>query len=50
VPGADAGKLFDTGFLDVGQSKTIDTANLSPAQYDYFCLVHPYMTGKLTVE
>lgn len=50
APGADAGKLFDTGFLNEGQSATIDTANLDPAEYNYFCLVHPYMNGKLTVE
>ncbi|HEY8139706.1 MAG TPA: plastocyanin/azurin family copper-binding protein [Nitrososphaera sp.] len=50
APGADAGKLFDTGFFEGGQSKTIDTANLNPAEYNYFCQVHPYMTGKLKVE
>jgi plastocyanin len=50
TPGADAGKLFNTGFLEGGQSKTIDTANLGPAEYNYFCEVHPYMAGKLKVE
>jgi plastocyanin len=49
-PGADAGKLFDTGFLNGGQTATIDTANLDPAEYDFFCQVHPYMQGKLIVE
>ncbi|HEY7506093.1 MAG TPA: cupredoxin domain-containing protein, partial [Nitrososphaera sp.] len=50
APGAEAGKLFNTGFLEGGQSKTIDTANLGTAEYDYFCEVHPYMVGKLKVE
>ncbi len=50
APGATAGKLFDTGFLEAGQTFSIDTANLEPREYDYFCQVHPYMQGKLTVE
>lgn len=49
-PGEAAGKLFDTGFLDPAATFTIDTANLDPATYDFFCQVHPYMKGKLTVE
>jgi plastocyanin len=35
--------------MDGGSSATIDTAGLAPGVYDYFCLVHPYMTGKLQV-
>lgn len=50
VPGETAGKLFDTGFLQPAGKFTIDTSNLDPATYDYFCQVHPYMKGKLTVE
>ncbi|MGH7253685.1 MAG: cupredoxin domain-containing protein [Nitrospiraceae bacterium] len=49
-PGAAAGKLFETGFLEPGKTFTIDTSSLDPKEYDYFCLVHPYMKGKMTVE
>jgi plastocyanin len=44
-----AGQLFDTGFLDPDATKEIDTATLDPGNYDYFCQVHPYMKGVLTV-
>ena len=47
---ADFGKLFDTGFMDPKASATIDTANLDPASYPYFCMVHSYMKGTLVVE
>ena len=47
---ADFGKLFDTKFMDPDASVTIDTANLDPSSYPYFCLVHSYMKGTLIVE
>jgi len=50
APGETSGKLFDTGFLEPGKSASIDTANLNPAEYDFFCQVHPYMKGKMKVE
>jgi plastocyanin len=43
------GKAFDTSIMDGGSSATIDTTGLTPGAYDFFCLVHPYMTGKLQV-
>lgn len=45
----DAGTAFDTDLMDPGASTEIDTSDLSPGTYDYFCLVHPFMTGKLTI-
>lgn len=47
---ADFGKLFDTKFMNPDDSVTIDTANLDPSSYPYFCLVHSYMKGTLVVE
>ena len=44
-----AAQLFDTGFMDPDATAEIDTSTLDPAEYDYFCQVHPYMVGKLTV-
>jgi plastocyanin len=49
-PGAASGKLFDTGLLNPGKSTTLDTSSLNPGTFDYFCQVHPFMKGKLTVE
>jgi quinohemoprotein ethanol dehydrogenase len=44
---ADAGQ-FDSGILEAGQSYsfTFDT----PGSYDYFCVPHPFMRGKVIVD
>jgi plastocyanin len=47
---ANKGQAFDTSIIIGGESGTISLAEVDPGQYDYFCTVHPYMTGKLTVE
>jgi plastocyanin len=41
-------KEFDSGFINVGDSftHTFDKKGL----FDYFCMPHPWMTGKVTVE
>jgi cytochrome c oxidase subunit II len=44
------GKLFDTSIINAGDSADIVTADLKPGDYPYFCAVHPYMTGSLTVQ
>ncbi len=44
------GKLFDTSIINAGDSAEIVTADLDPGEYPYFCSVHPYMTGTLTVQ
>ena len=44
------GKLFDTSIINAGDSADIVTADLKPGEYPYFCSVHPYMTGSLTVQ
>ena len=44
----DVGTIFDTGLLMQGDSRTItiDTAG----EYPYFCMVHPWMKGVITVQ
>src|SRR5918998_1843821 len=44
------GKLFDTSIINAGDSAEIVAAELDPGEYAYFCSVHPYMTGPLTVQ
>jgi plastocyanin len=41
------GTIFDSGFLGAGKSFThiFD----SPGTFDYFCMIHPFMTGKVIV-
>lgn len=50
VSDANKGTLFDTSFINGGESAKISLAEVDPGLYDYFCTVHPYMTGKITVE
>jgi cytochrome c oxidase subunit II len=44
------GKLFDTSIINAGDSANIVTADLKPGEYPFFCAVHPYMSGSLTVQ
>jgi plastocyanin len=44
------GKLFDTSIINAGDSAEIVAADLDSGEYLYFCSVHPYMTGTLTVQ
>jgi cytochrome c oxidase subunit 2 len=44
------GKLFDTSIINAGDSGEIVASDLDPGEYPYFCSVHPYMTGTLTVQ
>ena len=45
------GAIFDTGILGPGQSSEEFTINAADAgTYDYYCTLHPYMRGQLTIE
>jgi plastocyanin len=46
----NSAQLFDTSLINGGESATLSLAQVTPGQYDYYCIVHPYMTGKLTVQ
>jgi cytochrome c oxidase subunit 2 len=46
----NSGKRFDTSILNGGDSAEIDTATVDAGTHPYYCMVHPYMTGTLTVE
>ena len=46
----DSGKAFDTSIINAGESAKIDTSKVTPGDYAFYCQVHPYMKGKLTVE
>jgi plastocyanin len=46
----NAGQTFDTSLINGGESATLSLAQVAAGQYDYHCMVHPYMTGKLTVQ
>jgi len=46
----DKGKLFDTSYITGGQSADITLDKVKAGEVNYFCSVHPYMTGKMTIE
>jgi len=41
---------FDTGILGPGQSSEETTINADGGTYDYYCTLHPYMKGQLTIK
>jgi plastocyanin len=46
----NSGTLFDTSIMMAGDTAQIDTAGLEAGDYAYYCTVHPFMTGTLTVQ
>jgi plastocyanin len=46
----NSGKLFDTSIINGGDSAEMDTSTIDAGTHPYYCMVHPYMTGTLTVE
>ena len=45
----NSAKSFDTSIINGGESATVSLAQVEPGPYDYYCMIHPYMTGKITV-
>lgn len=43
------GGAFDTGIVDQGVTTSF-TAPVSPGTYEFFCEIHPTMTGSLVVN
>ena len=46
---ADAGATFDSGLVAEGETYLLDTATLAVGEYEYFCIVHPWMQSLLVV-
>ena len=46
----ESAQQFDTSLINAGESATLSLAQVTPGQYDYYCIVHPYMTGKIVVQ
>lgn len=45
----DLGETFDTGLLASGEDFALDTNTLDVGEYEYYCLVHPWMKSMLVV-
>ncbi|MFB5634383.1 MAG: plastocyanin/azurin family copper-binding protein, partial [Candidatus Nitrosomaritimum aestuariumsis] len=46
IPGSPDG-VFDSGMVMSGG--TYEFTFVEPGEYDYYCMVHPWMTGKIMV-
>ena len=46
----DAGDTFDSGMISAGEKYQLDTSELSLGEYEYICLVHPWMIATIVIE
>jgi plastocyanin len=47
---SESGKLFDSGILTQGQKYSVQAGNLGAGEHKYYCIVHPFMIGTITVQ
>lgn len=48
VEDPNAGKTFDSGHIDPGGNYILPP-NMDPGEHQYFCEIHPYMKGQITI-
>ncbi len=46
---ATSSGVFDSDILNAGDTFRLDTSNLELGQYDYMCIVHPWMTASFEI-
>jgi len=46
----DFGETFDSSLMNAGDVFTLDTSNLEIGEYEYLCIVHPWMVATLIIE
>jgi len=47
---ADSGDTFDSGMIGAGEVFTLDTNELETGEYEYLCMVHPWMVATIIIE
>ena len=47
---SDLGETFDSGLIDAEGVYLLDTGGLEAGEYEYVCIIHPWMVATLTVE
>ncbi|HSG83637.1 MAG TPA: plastocyanin/azurin family copper-binding protein [Nitrosopumilus sp.] len=47
---ADMGDTFDSGMIGAGEVYTLDTNDLEAGEYEYLCIVHPWMVATIIIE
>jgi len=46
----DFGETFDSSLIDPGSKFLLDTSELALGEYEYMCIVHPWMTATIVIE
>lgn len=46
----DFGETFDSSLVGPGEKFGLDTTDLTIGEYEYFCIVHPWMVATLIIE
>ena len=46
----DLGETFDSSLMSAGEVFTLDTTSLEIGEYEYLCIVHPWMIATLIIE
>ncbi|KAF6247171.1 copper-binding protein [Nitrosopumilus sp. b3] len=46
----DFGETFDSSLISAGEVYTLDTSDLEIGEYEYMCIVHPWMVATLVIE
>lgn len=46
----DQGETFDSGLMEKDAIFIVETADLEVGQYDYLCIVHPWMKSSIIIE
>ena len=44
------GVTFDTGLLGAGEEYRFDTTDVAIGEYEYICILHPWMASVLIIE
>ena len=47
---SDFGETFDSSLINAGETYTLDTNDLEIGEYEYLCIVHPWMVATLVIE
>jgi plastocyanin len=42
--------VFDSGLINAGDTWLLNSAEMAPAQYEYYCTLHPFMAATLVVS
>ncbi len=45
----EVGNLFDTGIIMQDANASVPAETMGPGEHDYYCTVHPFMKGKITI-